>query len=324
MTASFVAALRRSVPSKRDFGHLTTALRFELLAAAITIPASIILNRSLGPRDRGSLALVLLIPTYAFVVGSCQWDRLSKAAVAQREISIGSAWAQTGRLTRRLPWLVVPIAMLAAWFMPGLSVNERFASTAFCAAMPLAFLSGSLAALVLVAGSTQWYGRCRVASQLAYFAGVVVFAVWLKLGVAGALLAQAMSFVLMWVVAALAARRLGFATTGSDRLPSRVLALGALPYALETASPRIEVGVYSFAGGHVLLGAMSAFAGMLQPIGLLSASLINAATASIDWRDRHQVRAHLLRSLAVLAVLGAGILVVCNWGGERLVAFVLE
>jgi hypothetical protein len=67
----------------------------ELLIQLLPIPASIILNRLMGPNARGELAEILLIPGLLATIICCNWDKFLKGEILNNRYNLNSIVEKT-------------------------------------------------------------------------------------------------------------------------------------------------------------------------------------------------------------------------------------
>ena len=100
------------------FPGASRSLAWEFLTIAVSFCASLLLNRTLGATDRGTLALVLLIPSIAFGIGGCQWDQTLMGSLTSKKISSKEGWRRSVYYTYLLSGIVIPILTVGVLFYP--------------------------------------------------------------------------------------------------------------------------------------------------------------------------------------------------------------
>lgn len=287
---------------------VTRSLLWELLIAALTFPASILISRKLGPHDRGLLSILILITTTALALGSCQWERLVRGQVTSKALTAGEAWRRTKVYA---VWLSGPAILggaVATMLYPGLPWQVRAYGVAYCFVFPLFFSAGSIITICVAAGDVDGQYRIRVATQLVYVVALYGLLITRLLSVGGVMFAYFAMQVGALVVALPIAKNLPGPTEGV-RPPAQPLFHGFIPNALEVFSGRIDVWVLSLVTTAVVLGQYAAVSSLLMPVALVSNAVTTGSTARLDWTSPTVIRKHL-RKLILLVSGGSALAVV--------------
>ena len=162
MTKQLIKVLDKITPGA------TRSLSWEVLETGLSFPASIMLNRTLGAEDRGLLALMILLPTTIFLLGSCQWDRLLKGLITSKKISGREAWRRTIYYVKWLSLIFIPIGIFACFFFDRLPSDARLFSILYYSNFPIYFLCGSLSAIYVAVGSINGQYLMRMGLQGSY------------------------------------------------------------------------------------------------------------------------------------------------------------
>jgi O-antigen/teichoic acid export membrane protein len=287
------------------------SLGWEVLMSAISFPASILLNRTLGAEDRGLLALVILVPSTIFVLGSCQWDRLLKGLITSKQISSKEAWRRTIYYAWVLSLIFIPFGIIGSIFFEKLPVEFRLLSIFYSFDFPIYFLCGCLSTIYIAIGSIDGQYLMRIGYQGSYL--VLLFVLFFT----GILSVQSMIFIYI----AIHIINLAFGLFQKERLlvgivlkekpPLSPLIKAFLPYLLESFSTRIDIWAFSIFGSLVSLGHYTGITALMLPVGLVSNAMTSASTARLDWKQPNLVLQYLLKAITVFLCL----LVIMIFGG---------
>ncbi|MEH2143415.1 lipopolysaccharide biosynthesis protein [Nostoc sp.] len=279
------------------------SLGWEVLMSAMSFPASLLLNRTLGAEDRGLLALVILVPSTIFVLGTCQWDRLLKGLITSKQISAREAWRRTTYYAFCLSVIFIPLGAFASLAFDKIPQNIRWLSIIYNANFPIYFLGGCLSAIYVAAGSIDGQYLMRIGLQGSYL--VLIYAL---------LLTNFLSVkTVIFIYIAIHTISLGMGwfkkhhiITGEicQERPSLIPLFHAFfPYSLESFSTRIDIWAFSIFGSLVSLGHYTGITALMLPIGLVSNALTSASTAKLDWTKPDIVRRYLMKTVSVLLCL---------------------
>ncbi|MBG1260303.1 lipopolysaccharide biosynthesis protein [Nostoc commune] len=296
------------------------SLGWEILMSALSFPASILLNRTLGAEDRGLLALVILVPSTIFVLGSCQWDRLLKGLITSKQISPREAWRRTRYYACWLSLIFIPLGVFASLAFDKIPENARWLSIIYNANFPIYFLAGCLSAIYVAAGSIDGQYSMRVGLQGSYL--ILIFTLLFTN------LLSVKSVVFIYIAIHTIALAVGWfkkdkLITGNvlkERPPVFPLIQAFFPYSLESFSYRIDTWAFSIFGSLVSLGQYTGITALMLPVGLVSNAMTSASTAHLDWTKPYLVRRYLFRTISVLSCL----LLVLSVGGFLIGSYILN
>lgn len=279
------------------------SLGWEVLMSALSFPASILLNRTLGAEDRGLLALVILVPSTIFVLGSCQWDRLLKGLITSKQISGREAWRRTIYYAWVLSLIFIPVSIVGSIFFDKLPQELRLLSIFYSFDFPIYFLCGCLSTIYVAIGSIDGQYLMRIGYQGSYL--VLLSGLFLT----GILSVKSM----ISIYIAIHIINLGFGWFQKERLltgilleekpPLSPLIKAFLPYSLESFSTRIDVWAFSIFGSLLSLGHYTSITALMLPVGLFSNAMTSGSTARLDWTQPNLVLQYLFKTLTVLLCL---------------------
>ncbi|MBF0289805.1 MAG: hypothetical protein HQM14_18480 [SAR324 cluster bacterium] len=296
------------------------SLSWETLLTALSLPASILLNRTLGAEDRGVLALVVLIPSTMFGLGGCQWYRLVKGLITSQQISSREAWRRTLFYAFLLSFISVPLGMMGSLFYPNIPDHVRLLSVLYCLTFPVFFLTACLGSIYLAAGSVDGQYWIRIAQQSSYLILLFGLYYWEQLSIMSVVLSYMSMHTIALAFGWIHKKKLLMGTYEKTRPPISILVKGFFPYALSTFGGRIDIWSFSLFGAVTTLGQYSAILGLMMPIGLISNALGSGSVANLDWTRQEVVHAYLVKTVGILLSVLVIILIAGNLGG----AYVLE
>lgn len=279
------------------------SLGWEVLMSALSFPASLLLNRTLGAEDRGLLALVILVPSSIFVLGTCQWDRLLKGLITSKQISAREAWRRTIYYAFCLSVIFIPLGVFASLVFDKVPQNFRWLSIVYNANFPIYFIGGCLSAIYVASGSIDGQYLMRIGLQGSYL--VLIYALLLTNSL------SVKSVVFIYIAIHTISLGMGWfkkeqIITGkiSQKRPPLVPLFHAFfPYSLESFSTRIDIWAFSIFGSLVSLGHYTGITALMLPVGLISNALTSASTAKLDWTNPDIVRRYLIKTVKVLLCL---------------------
>lgn len=280
------------------------SIAWEFGIALVSFPASVLLNRTLGAEDRGLLALVVLVPTTIFVVGSCQWDRLLQGLITSKHSSSREIWRQTKYYSFWLSLIFVPFSIVCSLFYTQIPLDNRWLSMLYSLNFPIYFLCGCLASIYIASGNIDGQYWMRIALQGSYL--IFSLGCWLTHTL------SVQSMIAIYIIMHLASLVAGWRWI--DRLldgeirveivpPITPLIKAFPPYLLESFSSRIDIWLLSLFTSLVTLGQYSGITALMMPVGLLSNAMTSASTARLDWQDSIAVEKYLYRTLVALSIL---------------------
>lgn len=290
----------------------TRSLGWEVIVSALTFPASILLNRTLGAEDRGLLALVMLIPTTVFVLGTCQWDVLLKGLITSKQISGREAWRRTVYYGGWLSLVFIPFGIAASLLFNKLPHQAQVLSMVYQANFPIYFLGGCLAAIYVAVGSLDKLYWMKTALQGSYLVLLVGLLALDQISIQS-MIGVYIAIHLLSLVTGLFHRNQSLSgEVLTTHPPLKPLFTAFFPYALMTVSGRIDTWAFSLFSSLPALGQYVGITALMLPVGLVSNAMTNASTAHLDWTNSDQVHRYLIRAAGVLLVL----LIVLVLGGE--------
>lgn len=285
------------------------SLSWEVFLAALSFPASILLNRALGAEDRGLLALVVLVPTTLFALASCQWDRLLKGLITSQQISAREAWRRTVYYACWLSVTFIPIGVISSAIYAKVPLEMRVLSVLYCASFPIYFLALCLSATFVASGSVNGQYWMKTSLNFSYLTLLLLLFGSGQISVSSIVFVyiaiHAIALVVGW---ANKAKILG-GTVLASQPPLRILARSFLPYVLEVFSGRLDIWAFSMFGTLVVLGHYVGITALMTPVSFVSNALNSGSTARLDWTRADVVRRYLLRTALTLLVVLAGLAV---------------
>jgi O-antigen/teichoic acid export membrane protein len=108
-----------------------------------------------------------------------------------------------------------------------------------------------------------------------------------------------------------------------DRPPLVPLLKSAIPYALEVISANVDIWAFSMYSSVVVVGYYAGIAGLMQPIGLVSNSLVSGSTARLDWKNRATVLNYLKKATISLVAMMIGLAILNSLVGAFLLKTLL-
>lgn len=297
--------------------------RREVVLAAFSIPASILLNQMLGAEDRGILAIVMLLPNTMFMLGSCQWDRISKGWVTSGAITVSEAWRRTWYYMLVLGVVVIPVSMLGCAYYDLIPSPYRWLGILYSINWVPCFLAGSLAAIVLAGGNMKAYYRMRLVYQGVYAGMILILIVLGLLSVESMImvffLVHFSTFFAIWV----SGPKFPANIRSQPYPPLSPLGKSFFPYLLETTGVQIPAWAFIFYSNETALGAYIAQMALFMPLGLVSNSLLNAGTARLNWQSGSAIKRYLGWTCLILSALTVPVIILGIVAGKWLVGFVL-
>jgi len=286
------------------------SLGWEMSLTLLSFPASIMLNRFLGAEDRGLLALIILIPTTVFTVGTCQWDRLLQGLVTSKQVSSLEAWRRTVYYTSWLSAVVLPLGIVVSLLYEKLPLYARWLSAIYCINFPLYLLGGCLSAIYVASGSIDGQYSMRIGLQGSYLALLCLLFTTNHLSVSTMIVVYFSMHLFSLLIGWRMKGRLLRGKTLKSKPPAAPLAKAFIPYLFESFAARIDIWAFSFFAPLITLGQYTGITALMVPVGLLSNAMTSASTARLDWNSKPVVTRYLLKTaialLCLLIMLGAG------------------
>jgi len=279
------------------------SLSWEFLISGLSFPASILLNRTLGATDRGLLALVILVPSTIFTLGTCQWDRLLTGLITSKQISPKEAWRRTVYYSLWLSLIFIPIGIFISATFDKIPQNIRWLSVIYNINFPVYFLCGCLASIYVAAGSFDKQYLMKLGLQGSYL--LLLLSLFLTKFI------SVTSLVFVYISIHIASLGIGYLKKDSilkgkvfkEKPPIDSLLHSFIPYSLETVSAGIDIWAFSIFASLSSLGHYTATTALMLPVGLVSNALTSASTAKLDWTKPDIVSRYLMKTVIVLLCL---------------------
>jgi O-antigen/teichoic acid export membrane protein len=281
----------------------TRSLGWEVIGSALTFPASILLNRSLGAEDRGLLALVILIPTTIFTLGTCQWDVLLKGLITSKQISGREAWRRTVYYAGWLSLVFIPVGVAASLLFNKLPHQAQVLSLLYLVNFPIYFFGGCLAAIYVSVGSLDKLYSMKTTLQGSYLVLLIGLLVTQQVSIQSMVGVYIATHVLSLASGLLHRNKVLLGDTLTSRPPWKPLFIAFFPYALMAVSSRIDTWAFSLFSSLSALGQYIGITALMLPVGLVSNAMTNGSTAHLDWTNTDQVQRYLIRAAVVLMLL---------------------
>jgi len=299
------------------------SLGWEFLVTALSFPASILLNRTLGAEERGLLALVTLVPTTVFTLGTCQWDRLLTGLITSKQISSREAWRRTVYYTYCLSFIFVPVGIAISLTYAKLPLEVRQLSVLYSMTFPTYFLSGCLATIFIAAGGIDIQYGMKMSFNCTYIILLFILLVSGYLSVFTIILNYIVSNIVCFLVGWLNKGKLLSGVVLETRPPLNSLIRSFFPYLLETFSSKLDIWAFSITSTSVVLGHYTGITAMMLPVSFLSNALTNSSTAHLDWTQPVAIHRYLLKTAIVFLGLLTGLIVGGILVGPYLLIWVL-
>ncbi len=279
------------------------SLGWEVLITGLSFPASILLNRILGSEQRGLLALVILLPSTIFALGSCQWDRLLTGLITSKQISSKEAWRRTTYYVYYLSFIFIPLGIVASLALDKLPQDDRLISILYYVNFPIYFLNGCLHSIYIASGNLDSQYLMRMALQGSYL--LLIFGLFFAnlLGVKSLVLVYISIHTISLGIGLIQKNKSLTGITLKERPAISLLKKGFFPYLLESIAGNIDTWSLSIFCSLVSLGQYTAITSIMVPVGLVSNAMTNSSTANLDWTQPILVRRYLIKVVIVLLCL---------------------
>lgn len=301
--AGFIKILDKVTPGA------SRSLGWEVLLTALSFPASIMLNRTLGAEDRGLLASIILVPTTVFAIGSCQWDRLLIGLITSKQISGKEAWRRTIYYSFWLSIIFIPIGIYSSLAYTKIPLEARSLSAGYSTTFPIYFLGGCLAAIYNATGSIDGRYAMRMSLNLSYLFLLFTFIFTDSLSVGLVVFIYFAIHVISLAVGLVKKNKLLYGDTLLEKPFITPLRRGFVPFFLETFSNKLDIWAFSIFGTLITLGYYTGITAMMLPVGLVSQALTVSSTARLDWKQPTLVRRYMVKTLIVFMVVLVGLAV---------------
>ncbi len=285
------------------------SLGWEFLVTVLSFPASILLNRTLGAEDRGLLALVTLVPTTVFALGTCQWDRLLTGLITSKQISSKEAWRRTVYYTYYLSFIFIPVGIIISLTYAKLPIAARELSIVYSLNFPTYFLAGCLATIFIAAGNIDIQYAMKMSFNCSYLFLIFTLLISKNISVSTIILNYIISNTVCLVVGWIKKEKSLSGAALETRPPIKVLIRSFFPYLLETFSSKLDIWAFSILSSSIVLGQYTGITSMMLPVSFLSNALTNSSTAHLDWTQPIVIQRYLLKTAIVFLGLLAGLIV---------------
>jgi O-antigen/teichoic acid export membrane protein len=299
------------------------SLGWEILLTALLLPASILVNRTLGAEDRGLFSLVMLVPSTVITLGTCQWDKVVRGLITSKQISSKEAWRRTVYYSYWLSLLFIPFSLIASFAYTRIPLEERLIGALYSFNFPFFILSGSLSAIYIAAGSIDGQYSMRIAYQGSYFILVLGLRILGWLSVPSLVLIYIAIWIISFLVGWIKKEKILNGLTFLEKPRFSPLVQSFLPYSLETLSLSADTWAFSIFGSLTTLGHYIGITGLMQPVGLVSNALTSASTSRLDWTNPLVVKRYLFKSVATMLCLLVGLVIGGILLGSYLLTWVL-
>lgn len=287
----------------------TRSLGWEVLLTALSFPASILLNRTLGAEDRGLFSLSMLIPSTVITLGTCQWERLVKGLITSKEISSKEAWRRTIYYTFWLSIIFIPLGILASLAYTRVPFYSRIWGALYSLSFPVVMLSLSLSSILIATGYIDAQYSIRVGYQGSYIFLVFILIFFGWLSVPTLILTYFAIWLISLLVGLLKQTTLFKGTTLTEKPNFSLLRRSFLPYAFESFSYNADTWAFSIFGSLLSLGYYVAITGLMQPVGVIFNALNNGSTARLDWTEPLIVIRYLFKTVVTMSLLLVGLVI---------------
>lgn len=300
------------------FPGASRSFAWEFLCTAVSFFASLLLNRTLGATDRGTLALILLIPSIAFGIGGCQWDQTLMGSITSQKISSKEGWRRSVYYTYLLSGIVIPILTIGALLYPDFSVSVRQMIILYGFTFPFYFLTMCLANTYVAIGIVDIAYSIKVIQSVYYIASIFALVLSHHLSVFTVTLVYAGSNVIGFT-AGLFYRKKLYGDIQNNRPSFAPLIQGFAPLTLEILASRLDFLILAAVSNPTILGQYATITALMTPVGIFSNSIASSSAANLDWTKPKIVNRHLIKVFILfLLVLCAIIIGSMLFGGSIL------
>lgn len=283
------------------------SLGWEVLLTALSFPASILLNRTLGAEDRGLLASIILVPTTIFAIGSCQWDRLLTGLITSKQISGKEAWRRTIYYAYWLSFMFIPIGIISSLAYTKLPLEARILSVGYSVTFPIYFMGACLAAIFNATGSIDGRYAMRMSLNFSYLFLLFILLFSGSISVGLVVFTYFAIHMVSLAVGLAKKNKLLYGSVLLEKISFIPLKRGFIPYFLETFSSKLDIWAFSIFGTLVTLGYYAGITAMMLPVGLVSQALTVSSTAHLDWKQPVVVRRYMLKTVLVFITVLIGL-----------------
>jgi len=239
-----------------------TTLATQIASYALNFAAGIIIARSLGPANKGVLSLVVLSHVLLLTVSNLGLAAASSFLIARRGFSLGQVGRQAIAAAMGLGLATFGLTAIVVNFLPAgvVSPSQRIYVLLAAGLVPLALATQYLNGALVGAGQIIWLNGLTLAQAFINLAGLVLFLLVLRMGLAGGLSAWTVTVVstclLTLTVTFWRARRLGRQPADGSKRWNRALAGEGVRYGIR-AYPAGVISFLNLRSDQFLLGYLA-------------------------------------------------------------------
>lgn len=288
--------------------RFSSGIALEASIILILLPASIVVNRSLGAEERGILAAMLLMPLAVSALVTGQWQRILRAQITSKAADPAQMWARTQVYSLLMSAVGVLVSAILIGLQQQLTEEQRYqAMLAALFIVPSTLYSLFLADFLAAINKLRASYAVRLAPPLVYLAAIPLW-LWQGLSLPVVLVLNVLMPAAACLVGWLYLRSLSMSASTVQPFDALFRSfLGSFPpYALEVLGLNAAIWSLTTFVGHAETGAYAAFALFAIPAKVVSNGLINVATGRLDWTDPTKVSDFVRKGL--LFLLAAGVL----------------
>ena len=174
-----------------------TTLATQIASYALNFAAGIIIARSLGPANKGTLSLVVLSHVLLLTVSNLGLAAASSFLIARRGFSLDQVGRHAVAAAICLGFATLALTAVVVNFLPAsvVSPSQRVYVLLAAGLVPLALATQFLNGALVGAGQIIWLNGLTLAQAFINVAGLVLFLLVLRLGLAGGLTAWTVTVV---------------------------------------------------------------------------------------------------------------------------------
>ena len=239
-----------------------TTLATQIASYALNFAAGIIIARSLGPANKGTLSLVVLSHVLLLTVSNLGLAAASSFLIARRGFSLDQVGRHAVAAAVGLGFLTFGLTAVVVNFLPAsvVSPSQRVYVLLAAGLVPLALATQFLNGALVGAGQIIWLNGLTLAQAFINVAGLVLFLLVLRLGLAGGLTAWTVTVIstclLTVAVTFWRARRLSRQSANRSTRWNRALADEGIRYGIR-AYPAGVVSFLNLRSDQFLLGYLA-------------------------------------------------------------------
>jgi O-antigen/teichoic acid export membrane protein len=239
-----------------------TTLATQVASYALNFAAGIIIARSLGPANKGTLSLVVLSHVLLLTVSNLGLAAASSFLIARRGFSLDQVGRHAVAAAMCLGFATLALTAVVVNFLPTsvVSPSQRVYVLLAAGLVPLALATQFLNGALVGAGQIIWLNGLTLAQAFINVAGLVLFLLVLRLGLAGGLTAWTVTVVSTCVLTVAVtfwrARRLSHHSANRSTRWNRALADEGIRYGIR-AYPAGVVSFLNLRSDQFLLGYLA-------------------------------------------------------------------